>query len=370
MADMPNTIKLMCFSLIGTFVFLILSLFLPVLVVVPTGFTLIAALSLNIYWFQLIKTKHHFLKLGVSFGTLCLFLGVMKVAVHILGINEYKGMMLVIVNDYILNYGISFGMFFTVASLVVYIFESLFQKPIELSDERGSIFIKIFRIGMYCTFAIGYCFVLFGIEFAEFSELQKIVQLFFIFVYVYDIVSIALVMINDTYVSKNFALIYINVIYIILSIIFYAATLYVKWSNGTKIEPVSIKYISDMKDIYIIVCHIFILLLLVQFFVNMLIRIFYVRKKSVLYYFYPVFLASGGLLLSGGIYYITYNFGDFNGIFDLVLWDSNGILTMYNVYYILMFVFAISVGICFMNVAYRMLFSSKSAKSVKSINID
>ena len=32
MADMPNTIKLMCFSLIGTFVFLILSLFLPVLV--------------------------------------------------------------------------------------------------------------------------------------------------------------------------------------------------------------------------------------------------------------------------------------------------------------------------------------------------
>ena len=363
MADMPNTIKLMCFSLIGTFIFLILSLFLPVLVVVSTGFTLIAALSLDIYWFQLIETKHHFLKLGVSFGTLCLFLGIMKVAVNTLGINKFKDMILLVtVNDYILNYGISFGMFFTVASLVVYIFESLFQKPIELSDERDSIFIRIFRIGMYCTFAIGYCFVLFGIEFAEFSALQKIVQLFLIFVYIYDIVSIALVMINDTYVSKNFKLIYLNVIYIILSIIFYVATLYVRWSNGTTMEIVSIKDISDMKDIYIIVCHIFILLLLVQFFINMIIRMFYVKKKTVLYYFYPVFLASGGLILSGGICYLAYSWRNFDYFNLMIVYDF---LTMYDVYYVLMFVFAVSVGICFMNVAYRMLFGSKSITSVK-----
>lgn len=370
MADMPNTIKLMCFSLIGTFVFLILSLFLPVLVVVPTGFILIAALSLNIYWFQLIKTKHHFLKLGVSFVTLCLFLGIMKVAVHTLGIDAYEGMMLVIVNNYILSYGISFGVFFTVASLVIYIFEILFQNPIELSDERNSIFIRIFRIGMYFTFVIGYCFVLFGIEFADFSELQKVIQLFLISVYIYDIVSIALVIINDTYVSKNLKLIYINVIYIILSVMFYAGILYVKWTSGVKIEPVSIKYISDMKDVYIIVCHVFILLLLVQFFVNMIIRIFYVRKKSVLYYFYPVFLASGGLLLSGGIYYIAYNFGNFERAFDVVVWNFDETLTICHIYYILMFVFAVSVGVSFMNVAYRMLFGGKSAKSVKSINID
>ena len=41
-----------------------------------------------------------------------------------------------------------------------------------------------------------------------------------------------------------------------------------------------------------------------------------------------------------------------------------------HIYYILMFVFAVSVGVSFMNVAYRMLFGGKSAKSVKSINID
>ena len=117
---MPDMIKFMCFSLVGVIVFLILSIFFPILILVPTGFMSIAALSLIIYWFQLIKTKHHFLKLAISFFTILTFFGLMYLIVEVFGINHNSDIMFVTMNTYILKYGFVFGLALAACCLLIF----------------------------------------------------------------------------------------------------------------------------------------------------------------------------------------------------------------------------------------------------------
>jgi len=62
-----NSIKFMIFSAIGYVVFSIVAVFFPFLVFLPTGFGILTALSFVVYVFQKIKTRHHFITLGLTF---------------------------------------------------------------------------------------------------------------------------------------------------------------------------------------------------------------------------------------------------------------------------------------------------------------
>ena len=359
---MPDMIKFMCFSLVGVIVFLILSIFFPILILVPTGFMSIAALSLIIYWFQLIKTKHHFLKLAISFFTILTFFGLMYLIVEVFGINHNSDIMFVTMNTYILKYGFVFGLALAACCLLIFASNILLHTFIGLTYEKN-IIIFMFRIGCFWALSI-----------FEFPKLQRIAQLLLILAYVYNIISVTLLISNHTNTSTKIKLIYINVICIILSIILQSFIQYGNvWILGY-ILNVSITINLICK----IICNVFMLLFLLQLFINMIIKIFSIPKVSVskkllLYYFIPVLFSSAGLLISGGLFYYYQNIPFSILPSETVYYQDENIIqyiSVDTVYYIAMIVFSISIAISFMSVAYRLIFNNKSSKEVNPIDID
>lgn len=350
---MSNAIKSMIFSLIGYVVFFIMGLFLPIIQIIATGFGLLAAISLVVFVFQAIRTRHHFLKSAVGFGIIAIFDIVMLLTQSFFKPSDYY---LSIINKLILNncLVLSFGFAF-LSSIILLLDYAL--GLISLTKDRNVTSIKLFRIGVYLTYIVcGIAYV-----FLDFPEIKAISQVCLFILYIYDIVISSVVIAKQTTCIFKVKLFVISLLSLILSLgllgyIYFIGDSITKYLNlNLNSEYFSIDGLS-MIVICKILCHLWTIFILLISLWYMIIYIFK-PKTSVIFCFTPILYATIGLVISSVIYYNNTLIPYYIDIFQII-------------YNIAVYVFAIGAGIGFMSAAFKIIFTQTNTSEIDYIDLD
>ncbi len=346
---MPVSLKLMLFSMIGTAVFLIVSLFFPFLVIIPTGFWIVAALSLADYIFKILHTRHHFMKSAIGFGIGTVFIIVMYFVCELFGISNHTDILLVQINKLICLYGAKTCFNITICDLVILIVDYLFTWLLSLSKERNVISFTLFRVSVYVIYVLFFGSMFFDLQI---PIINVIIQTLLVFSVLFDVIALMILLTGQTVASIRSKLLICNLYALLLSTMLYYHIIqkgdYI--SNFFQLGQINTAFILQ------ILCNIMVLLLILQSFIYMLISIFR-PKSSILHCFSPVVYAAIGLLICGFFWYK-------GNIISFFLVET-GII-----YYISMIIFAIGIAVSFMSVAYKLIFTKAETAETEKINID
>lgn len=344
---MANSLKCMWFSIIGFVVFFIIGTFLPLVTIISSGFGLFAAISLIVYIFEKIHTRHHFLKSTIGFiifsGFSFVILTCNTLFVKVSNSDDY---LIELVNQ-ILKYGFLFSAVYCVASLVILLLD-LCLGFVNFTKERDTVPIKIFRLGVYWTYIVG---GLGAISIFSITEINIVAQLFLLLMYVFNIVTISILINCYTVCKSNFKLILINIITLFIST---GLLLYFKnydvLTNYFSIKETSAVFICKC------ICHVWTLLLILQFAINMIISIFK-HKTTIFSCFVSILYAALGLICSCVVYYDK----------EIIPYR---IEMLRFIYYYSIIVFAVFIGVSFMSSTYKLIFTKTETTEVEKINID
>lgn len=333
---MANSLKCMLFSLIGFIVFFIIGLFLPLITIVSSCFGLFAAVSLIVFVFKSLQTSHHFLKSSIGFAIFSFFCFTILTINNIFGSGIDTDDIFIGCVNQVLLYGFYLSAIYCVISLLLLLLDFFFG-IVNLTKERDVLPIKLFRLGIYWSYIVG---GLGAISIFSIPEINIIAQLFMIVMYVFNIIMISVIIQCCTLCKQQIKLILMNVIILFISVFM---LIYFELTNVLTSYFIAGGLSIDL--IFKYMCHLWSLLLILQFIANMVISIFK-PKISVLSCFVPILYAALGLLCSGVIYY------------DEGL-NPYRIESLNFIYYYIIIVFAVGIGISFMSATYKLIFEKK-----------
>ena len=346
---MPVSIKFMLFSMIGSVLFLVVSVFFPFLAFISTGFWIIAALSLATFIFKTLQTRHHFLKSAIGFGIGTVFIIIIHFAYEMLGVNQHSDILFVQINKLICLNGAKACFLITVCDLLILVVDYLLTWTVSLAKEREVIPFILLRVAIYVTYVL-----FFGSLFVnlQITVANVILQILLVFSILFDVIALMILLSSKTVASVRSRLLLCNLFALLLSTMLY----YHINQTGDYISEFFQLGQVDTAYILQVVCNIMVLLLILQSFIYMLISIFK-PKSSILYCFSPVMYAAIGLLISGCFYY--------KGNLVSFYLTETGII-----YYISMICFAIGIAVSFLSAAYKLIFTKTETTNTDKFNID
>lgn len=351
---MKTSLKFMIFSLVGFVVFLIMGMFIPVITLISSGFGLFAAISLIIFVFQSVTTCHHFLESSIGFAIYSAFSFSIMFVNELLGMKNKMDEAIYSILEQILRYSYILGLVFLGISLIILLIDLLFGiKPIGLTKERDIIPIKIFRVGIYWTYIVG---ALGAINVFSVKEVNMIAQIVTVVMFGFIIVMIAVLMALCTSCKIKLKLFLINALALFTSI---CTLLYF-----TMFDVISDFYFILGTTIVVIfnyICQGFTLLFIIQCMVYMVFYIFKPKGNDGIFsFFVPIIYCAIGLAISGLMYYDQYvNFVPYR----MAEFDT--------LYYYAIVVFGVGVGVSFMSIAFKLIFSKKSKQEeTEKIDLD
>jgi len=346
---MPTTIKFMIFSLIGSVVFLLVALFFPFLIFVSTGFWIMACLSLVVFIFNVLQTRHHFLKSSIGFAIGTVFLCVIQIICEGSGINTHTDIFFVLVNNLFCLYGTKICFIVTICNLTFLILDYMFTWLFSLSKERNVIPFTLFRVSVYVTYALLFISMFLDLMI---PMVNVILQILMFFAVLFDVIALMILLSSQIKASLRAKLLICNLYALLLSVVLYY---HIRLTGDYFKEFIHLGQIN-ITFLLQIFCNVLVFLLILQSFIYMLICILK-PKTSILHCFSPVMYAAIGLLLSGSCYY--------KGSLASFYLSQTGI-----VHYISMISFAIGIAVSFMSAAYKLIFTNTETKKTGRINID
>lgn len=340
---MPVSVKCFIFSMIGALVFGVCGFLFPITVLISTFFGIMAAISLCIYLFQKINTKHHFIVSGLSLLISACFMSVMYAfscsinnRLDVINFPEK-------LNHNICYYGMTFCFVGAVACFLIYGYDIFITAALKFTKNHNIVMVKLFRFAFYCGFAFGCIGVLPIIrEITAISKLLVILLSFLVMGLVFALMF--------GYTEKNFASKFFssNIACLILSI-----TLYYYFNM---FHSNDLQIMVDLDGITEYACVVFIVLTILALFVLMIIEIV-TPSASFMDFFSPLLYAAIGTIVSGGLRYFGSTLPFIPDIMNMFL-------------YIALIAFVIGSAVSIMSIAFKMIFTGIKTSDVSKIDID
>lgn len=360
---MPNSIKFFIFSMVGFVIFTVVSIFFPFLSFVSLGFGCLSDVSLIVYLFEKITTRHHFLLSAISFVITAGFLWLIHYIFAVSGVSAHSEIITVMISETICQYGSLYSVFFFLVCLLILGFDFLLSFTAKLSKERKNVFFKWFRFSVYCFFFV----TVFAAAVEMIPDLQAVLQVTLLMPYISILISIYMLLFKQMQAKGSVKLVIANTLCALSAAVLCGYVLYSGDAaadllrNQITLQGTFGETLFNTAEIGVllfsrVIFLAFVISLLIQMLICMFMEMFS-PKRSFLKCFIPILYAAFGLLISGVMHY----YSELTPFYFPILSKP---------FYISMMVYAVGVAASFMTAAYKIIFVKGETVKVEKINID
>lgn len=332
---MSNSMKFFLFCLVGFIVFEITGTIIEPIILVATMFLIGAWISISVYFFKGIKTKHMFLK---SF--LCSLIGVSLCVGNIILLNNITsnptGFYLISKNIY--NYGTIFMMFAMLTSIIILIFDVIMSLFMKFPTDRNTLSINVFK---FCL-----CGVL------SFSLAGLILNIFTIGTLLFHIATIVLEIIIIFIHTKS----KISTKLLMSSISTFASCVMMFYYFYSVNTSFSVYKNLGIVDVYNYACGISLFLIFISIILLIISDIF--SKFSGVSGSLVALLIS---IVGAGMSYVFYSFGS-------LLPFLPTIPVTISIFRIMFLLFILGISLSIMSIAFKLIFKGNKSKSYNNFN--